>query len=94
MKWWIKYTQQHPPMIFTERILLQTEFDSLMNDNAIELYLRTRHEFYEYGDCASKLLSHQLKKSATAGFISAVKDDGGNIVTNPRDINAQFKSLL
>lgn len=79
--------------LYRERILLQTEFDSLTNDNAIDLYLRTRHKFYEYGERASKLLSHQLKQSATAGFISSIKDDKGSIVTDQRDINAQFKSF-
>lgn len=79
--------------LYRERILLQTEFDSLTNDKAIDLYLKACHNLCEYGERASKLLSHQLKQSATAGFISVTKDGDGNIVTDQRDINAQFKSF-
>lgn len=76
-----------PPSENQKRILLQTEFNSLTNDIVINLYLKTHHNFYEYEERASKLLSHQLKQSAMAGFISAIKDCEGNIVTDQRDIN-------
>lgn len=34
-------------------------------------------------------MCHQLKQSATAGFISAIKDEEGNIVTDQKNMNAQ-----
>ena len=39
------------------------------------------------------LLCHQLKQSPTEGFISAVKDREGNVITDQRDIDVQFESL-
>ena len=79
--------------LYRERILLQTEFDSLSNGKAADQHLKSRHEFYEYGERASKLLCHQLKQSATAGFISSIKDGEGNVVVNQGDINNRFKSF-
>ena len=79
--------------LYKERIVLQTEFDSISNSKAADLHLKSRHEFYEHGERAGKLLCHQLKQSATAGFISAIKDGQGNVVINQRDINARFESF-
>ena len=59
----------------------------------MDLHLKSRHKFYEYVEPASKLLLNQLGRSATAGLIVAIKYREGNIVTDQRDINAQFKSF-
>lgn len=52
-----------------ERISLQTEFDSLTNYNSIDLFLKVRHNLYEYGERAGKLLSHQLKQQRLALYL-------------------------
>ena len=79
--------------LYKERISLQTEFDSLSNGDAVDLHLKSRFNFYEHGERASKLLCHQLKQSAAAGFISTIKDEEGNIVTDQKNMNAQFQSF-
>lgn len=76
--------------LYRERVLLQAEFDSVTNDKAVDMYLRSCLMHYECGDRASRMLSHQLKQSATAGFITAIKDEAGNILTTPNNINSQL----
>ena len=60
--------------LYTERNLFQTEFDSRTNDNPIDLHLKSSHKFYKHQECATKLLCYQLKQSATAAFMSEIKD--------------------
>lgn len=78
--------------IYRERIALQTEFDTLSSGAAEELHLRSRQEFYEHGERASKLLCHQLRRSSEAGFIAEVDTPGG-ITTDQKGINDQFKKF-
>lgn len=79
--------------LYKERILLQTEFDSIVNVKAIDLHLSSRLTSYEHGNGASKLLSRQLKQSTSAGFIAAIKDEHGHVFTDQKDINLVFKSF-
>lgn len=75
-----------------ERIGLLTEFDILSSGVAEELHLRSRQEFYEHGERASKLLSHQLRQSAEAGFIAEINTPEG-ITTDQRKINIHFRKF-
>lgn len=75
-----------------ERIGLFTEFDTLSSGVAEELYLKSRQEFYEHGERASKLLSHQLRQSAEAGFIAEINTPEG-ITTDHKSINKQFRKF-
>ncbi len=86
--------------LYRDRISLQTKFEALTNDNPIDLHLKSRYVFYEYGVitkfiCESKLLSHQLKQAVTTDFILAIKDRNSNIVTDQKDIEKErrFKSF-
>ena len=72
-----------------ERIGLLTEFDTLSSGSAEELHLKSRQEFYEHGERASKLLCHQLRQSAEAGFIVEINTPNG-ITTDQKGINEQF----
>lgn len=87
------HSESPPADLYKERLLLQTEFDSITNTKAIDLHLRSRLTYYEHGDRAGKLLSHQLKQLTTAGFITAVKNEQGQILTDQIDINTEFKSF-
>ena len=69
-----------------ERIGLLTEFDTLSSGSAEELNLKSRQEFYEHGERASKLLCHQLRQSAEAGFIAEYNTPNG-ITTDQKGIN-------
>ena len=80
-----------------KRILFQTEYDILINQREEDLYLRSRQDFYEHGERAGKLLSHQLKQSAAAGMIVEIGDNLGNKIIDQKDqkgINNQCKSFL
>lgn len=48
---------------------------------------------YECGDCASRILSHHLKKSVAAGFIRAIRDEHGNVLPTQGEMNVQFVIL-
>lgn len=74
-----------------ERAVLQAEHELLMNEKAIDMYMKSRQQCYEYGERAGKMLSHQLKQMAAASYISEIKDQGGNIITDQEGINNQFK---
>ena len=76
-----------------KRILFQTEYDILINQREEDLYLRSRQDFYEHGERAGKLLSHQLKQSAAAGMIVEIGDNLGNKIIDQKGINNQFKSF-
>lgn len=57
------------------------------------MHLKSRQQYFEHGERASKMLSHQLKQMAAANYISAIKDKNGNIVTDQLGISNQFKTF-
>ena len=73
--------------------MFQTEYDIFINQREEDLYLRSRQDFYEHGERAGKLLSHQLKQSAAAGMIVEIGDNLGNKIIDQKGINNQFKSF-
>lgn len=75
-----------------ERIGLLTEFDTLSSGAAEELHLKSRQEFYEHGERASKLLVHQLRQSAEAGYVAEINTSDG-ITTDQKGINEQFRKF-
>lgn len=79
--------------LWKERTLLQTEYDLIMNERAIETQLRSQQQYYEHGERASRMLSHQLKQKAAASYISSIKNDNGDVFTNQKNINKQFVSF-
>lgn len=78
--------------LYRERIDLQSEFDTLSSGMAEQLHLKSRQEFYEHGERASKLLCHQLRQSAEIGFIAEIDTPDG-ITTDQKGINDQFKQF-
>uniref|UniRef100_A0A1A8LYQ6 Reverse transcriptase domain-containing protein n=2 Tax=Nothobranchius pienaari TaxID=704102 RepID=A0A1A8LYQ6_9TELE len=76
-----------------KRILLQTEYDILTSQHEEDSYLRLRQVLYEHGERAGKLLSYQLKQSATAGRIVEIGDNMGNKIIDQMGINNEFKSF-
>ena len=57
------------------------------------MLLRIRSTYYEYGEKASRLLAHQLKRQAASRLIPQVRDQDLNIVTYPKEINNTFATF-
>ncbi len=79
--------------LYRERVKLQTEFNLLTTEMAEDLDLKSRQKYYEREERASKLLSHQLRQSEAAGFISEIETTEGEITTDLGAINDQFKTF-
>lgn len=79
--------------LWKERALLQTEYDLIMNEKAIEMQLHLKQQHFEHGERAGRMLSHQLKQNAAAGYISALKNEKGEIITDQKNINREFVSF-
>ena len=58
-----EYSSTPSENLYRERISLQTEHDILMTDRAEDLHRKSRLTYYESGERASQLLSHQLRQS-------------------------------
>ncbi|KAF3833362.1 hypothetical protein F7725_027027 [Dissostichus mawsoni] len=50
--------------LYKERLRLQTEHNLLTTDEATRLILKSRHNVYEFGDKANKLLALQARQTA------------------------------
>lgn len=79
--------------LYKERLLLKTEYDISIASQMQDMYVRSRSEHYEHGERAGKLLSHQLKKSASANQITEIALDDGSVTCDQRKINEQFKQF-
>ena len=86
-----EHSQTPRANLYTERVALQTELDTLKSEE--ELYLRSRQKVYEFGERASKLLCHQLRQATEAGYIAEIESLHG-ITTDQVDINNQFKNSM
>lgn len=88
-----KYSESPSPELYKERIALQSKLNLLSTNQAEYLLLRTRSTYYEYGEKASRLLAHQLKRQTASWLIPQVRDQDQNIVTNPKEINNTFATF-
>ncbi|KAG7512241.1 hypothetical protein JOB18_024128 [Solea senegalensis] len=79
--------------LYRERILLQTEYDIIMTERAEDLHRKSRLNYYESGERASKLLSHQLRQSVATSFITEIGLDNGGSTTEQKSINKQFQEF-
>lgn len=77
------------PDTYKECLTLQAECDILMTHCTTELLLRTRSQFYEHSDKASKLLAHPLCQRSTSRQIQT----NSGITTDPRGTNNTFKEF-
>lgn len=86
-----KHSSSPSPDLYKERLRLQTEYDTLTTDKASFLLTKARHNFYEFGDKAGKLLAQQARQAASSRLIPKIIDGKGDIVTNQTEINNVFK---
>lgn len=68
------------------------EFDNLSTVHVENMVFTSRYTHYEYGDKASKLLSHQLRQTSSTHKIDQIRTSTG-LTTNPQLINDQFKGF-
>lgn len=76
-----------------QRLDLQAELDLILTNDAERLLLYSRSNYYEHGDKASRLLAHQLRCQVACRSIPQIQDSVGNLISEPEEINAIFKSL-
>ena len=85
-----KYAQSPTPDLYKDRLRLQTEFDLLTTDEATRLIMKARHNTYEFGDKASRLLAMQARQAAASRSITKIQSHTGEILTDHCDINNTF----
>lgn len=86
-----QYAVNPSPDLFKQKLLLQSQFNTLSIRDTERLMLRTRQHIYEHGDRAGKLLAHQLRRSISKNVISEIVDESGHILTNHAKINEAFQ---
>ncbi len=80
-----QYATSPSAKLYKERLCLQTEFDYLFTFKAEEKLLKSRHEYYEYGDKPNRLLSHQVRQSSASQIISEINASNG-FTCDPQEI--------
>lgn len=88
-----QYASTPSPELYKQRLNLQSEFNLLSTNEAERLLLHSRGAYYEHGDKASRLLSHQLKRRAASRLIPQINDSSGSLISDPAGINDAFTSF-
>lgn len=78
------------PDVYKERLTLQSEFNTLTADQAAELLLKSRSNYYEQGDKAGRLLAHQLRQNVSSHQIPRIQTSS-DITIDPQKINDEFR---
>lgn len=86
-----KYSTSPDPLLYKERISLQSEYNLLSTSETERQLLKSRGWLYEHGEKAGRLLAHQLKSKSALQFISEIENDLGQHTTDPRKINDTFQ---
>lgn len=55
-----------------ELLVKKAEFDILASNEAAESLLKSRHDYYEFGDKPSKLLAHQIRQASSSQHITQI----------------------
>ena len=85
-----QYSIDPNPNLFKTRMSLQTELDLASSTQVRTLLLKSRQRFYESGDKAGRLLSHQARAVASSRLIPAIKSTSGEVQTDATMINKTF----
>lgn len=80
------------PSLLNRRVSSQTEFDLITTTDAERLLLGSRATYYEHGNKAGRLLTHQLRRQAASHIITQIKDSAGVIYTDSIAINSVFST--
>lgn len=82
-----KYSISATSELQKEHALLQMEFNNLCTNQAVRNLLKTKQKFYEHGEKAGRLLTHQLRQTNSNSQITEI--NGASVTT--KLINSQFR---
>ena len=80
------------PELDKERQTLQMNYNLLSTTETEKLLLRQRGLFYEHGEKAGRILSHQIKSQISSQEIKQIRTPLGELATSPEIINDTFKA--
>lgn len=78
--------------LFKDLLTKKAEYDILTSNETAQSLLKTRHNYYEFGDKPSRLLAHQIRQSSSSLHIAQINTDIGPTI-NPQSINGQFRDF-
>ncbi len=67
------------------------EFNNLSTHQAVRNLLKTKQKFYEHGEKAGRLLTHQLRQITSNSEITEINTGPGVTPCDPKLINSQYK---
>ena len=67
--------------LFKALLTKKAEYDILVSEDTAKSLLKTRHNYYEFGDKPSKLLAHQIQQSSSSMHITQINTDIGTLLT-------------
>ncbi len=76
-----------------ELSLLKAEYASLSISKADYIIHRTKQKYYFNADRPSRLLALKLKECESKAIIDVIKTGSGEIITNPKAVNDEFRSF-
>lgn len=74
-------------------LALKAEYEELFTLKAESSILRLKQTFYDQGEKPSKLLAWQLKKLTAERAINEIRNERGEIIIDPAEINNTFVSF-
>ena len=88
-----QYAASPDPKLYGKRLTLQTEFNLLSTNQAVQLLQKTKQTYFEFGDKPSKLLALQLRQQYSLNLISQIRSPESGIISNTYDINSRFRNF-
>ena len=79
------------PVVEKELLILRAEYNQLSADRAASDMLRLNQTFYEQGEKPGKLLAWQIKQLETRKTITSIKNNNGDTIIDPIEINKEFR---
>lgn len=76
-----------------ELMALKAEYEGLSTIKAENSLLRLRQTFYDQGEKPGRLLAWQIKKLDSQKAISTIRNEQGDLTSNPQEINEAFLSF-
>lgn len=78
---------------YNKILKLKYEYNTILSKCVSSLLLKLKGKYFELGDKPEKLLASQLRGEQANQAIHRVKSKSGQLVTNPREINACFRDF-
>ena len=72
---------------------LKYEYNTILSQRVGSLLAQTQHKYFELGDKPHSLLARQLRHTQATRAIHKIRDNRGNLKTDPLKINKAFASF-